>query len=118
MTERQPAGTHQVDHEGDGAVPAPRPAEPLRAVEDLHVRFRVRGRDVHAVNGLSYTLAEGETVAILGESGSGKSVAAQAVMGILDTPPARIERGSVRLRGEELPGMAERRRRESRGARS
>ncbi|TDC67292.1 ABC transporter ATP-binding protein, partial [Actinomadura sp. GC306] len=98
-------------------VPAPRPAEPLLAVDDLHVRFRVRGRDVHAVNGLSYTLAEGETVAILGESGSGKSVAAQAVMGILDAPPARIERGSVRLRGEELLGMPERRRREYRGER-
>ncbi|GAA0590538.1 ABC transporter ATP-binding protein [Actinomadura livida] len=99
------------------AVPAPRPAEPLLAVDDLHVRFRVRGRDVHAVNGLSYTLAEGETVAVLGESGSGKSVAAQAVMGILDVPPARIERGSVRLRGEELLGLPERRRREYRGER-
>ncbi|TQM68887.1 oligopeptide transport system ATP-binding protein [Actinomadura hallensis] len=102
---------------GDGTVPAPRPAEPLLAVEDLHVRFRVRGRDVHAVNGLSYTVSEGETVAILGESGSGKSVAAQAVMGILDVPPARIERGSVRLRGEELLGLPERRRREYRGER-
>ncbi|TDE38171.1 ABC transporter ATP-binding protein [Actinomadura sp. 6K520] len=99
------------------AVPAPRPAEPLLAVDDLHVRFRVRGRDVHAVNGLSYTLAEGETVAVLGESGSGKSVAAQAVMGILDVPPARIERGSVRLRGTELLGLPERRRREYRGER-
>ncbi|QKG27496.1 ABC transporter ATP-binding protein [Actinomadura verrucosospora] len=95
------------------------PAEPppLLAVEDLHVSFRVRGRDVRAVNGLSYTLAEGETVAILGESGSGKSVAAQAVMGILDTPPAEITGGSVRLRGEELLGLPERRRRGYRGDR-
>ncbi|MGP4028960.1 ABC transporter ATP-binding protein [Actinomadura sp. 3N407] len=101
----------------DGPVPAPRPDAPLLAVDDLHVGFRVRGKDVRAVNGLSYTLAEGETVAILGESGSGKSVAAQAVMGILDVPPARIERGSVRLRGEELLGLPERRRREYRGDR-
>ena len=43
----------------------------LLEVEDLHVLFRVRDRDVRAVNGLSYTLGEGETVAILGESGSG-----------------------------------------------
>ncbi|MGH3239679.1 MAG: ABC transporter ATP-binding protein, partial [Spirillospora sp.] len=98
-------------------VPAPRPDAPLLQVDDLHVRFRVRGQDVHAVNGLSYTLAEGETVAILGESGSGKSVAAQAVMGILDMPPARIERGSVRLRGEELLGLTDRRRREYRAER-
>ncbi|TDD38844.1 ABC transporter ATP-binding protein [Actinomadura sp. KC06] len=93
-------------------VPAPRPDDaPLLQVDDLHVSFRVRGQDVRAVNGLSYTLAEGETVAILGESGSGKSVAAQAVMGILDMPPASIGRGSVRLRGEELLGLPERRRR-------
>ncbi|MFC4053262.1 ABC transporter ATP-binding protein [Actinomadura syzygii] len=98
-------------------VPAPRPDAPLLEVDDLHVRFRVRGQDVHAVNGLSYTLDEGETVAILGESGSGKSVAAQAVMGILDVPPARIERGSVKLRGTELLGLPERRRREYRGDR-
>ncbi|MFC6883170.1 ABC transporter ATP-binding protein [Actinomadura yumaensis] len=90
---------------------------PLLAVDGLSVEFRVRGQDVRAVNGLSYTLAEGETVAILGESGSGKSVAAQAVMGILDTPPARITGGSVRLRGEELLGLPERRRREYRGER-
>ncbi|MER7546054.1 ABC transporter ATP-binding protein [Spirillospora sp. NPDC127506] len=95
----------------------PAPPPPLLRVDDLHVRFRVRGRDVHAVNGLSYTLDEGETLAILGESGSGKSVAAQAVMGILDVPPARVERGSVRLRGEELLGLPERRRRAYRGDR-
>ncbi|MFI0453095.1 ABC transporter ATP-binding protein [Actinomadura sp. 6N118] len=90
---------------------------PLLEVEDLHVRFKVRGQHVRAVNGLSYTLAEGETVAILGESGSGKSVAAQAVMGILDTPPAEITQGAVRLRGEELLGLPERRRRTYRGDR-
>ncbi|MBO2452669.1 ABC transporter ATP-binding protein [Actinomadura barringtoniae] len=89
--------------------------EPLLAVEDLSVQFRVRDQDVRAVNGLSYSLAEGETLAILGESGSGKSVAAQAVMGILDTPPARVTGGSVRLRGQELLDLPERRRRSFRG---
>ena len=89
---------------------------PLLEVEDLHVEFRARGSAVKAVNGLSYTLEEGETLAILGESGSGKSVAAQAVMGILDTPPARITGGSVRFRGTELLGMPEKKRRAYRGA--
>jgi oligopeptide transport system ATP-binding protein len=89
---------------------------PLLAVEDLHVEFRSRGRSVQAVNGLSYTLEEGETLAILGESGSGKSVAAQAVMGILDTPPAYVTKGSVRFRGTELLGMPEKKRRDYRGA--
>ncbi|WP_131763084.1 ABC transporter ATP-binding protein, partial [Actinomadura fibrosa] len=109
--------TEAMDGPGGAAHPAESEAEPLLRVDDLHVRFRVRDQDVHAVNGLSYTLAEGETVAILGESGSGKSVAAQAVMGILDTPPARITKGSVRLRGEELLGLPERRRRAYRGDR-
>jgi oligopeptide transport system ATP-binding protein len=90
----------------------------LLEVEDLHVEFRSRGRaPVKAVNGLSYALAEGETLAILGESGSGKSVAAQAVMGILDTPPAYVTKGSVRFRGTELLGLSEKKRRVYRGAR-
>jgi oligopeptide transport system ATP-binding protein len=89
---------------------------PLLEVEDLHVEFRSRGSSVRVVNGLSYTLHEGETLAILGESGSGKSVSAQAVMGILDTPPAHVTKGSVRFRGTELLGMPEKKRRAYRGA--
>ncbi|MGK5559077.1 ABC transporter ATP-binding protein, partial [Actinomadura kijaniata] len=100
----------------DDKEKTPRDA-PLLEVSDLRVEFTVRGRAFRAVDGLSYTLAEGETLAVLGESGSGKSVAAQAVMGILDVPPARITGGSVRLRGEELLGMPERRRRAYRGDR-
>jgi oligopeptide/dipeptide ABC transporter ATP-binding protein len=90
--------------------------EPVLAVEDLHVEFRPRGRTVHAVNGLSYELRAGETLAILGESGSGKSVSAQAVMGILDSPPAFITKGEVRFRGTNLLALPERRRRTYRGA--
>ncbi|RSN52065.1 ABC transporter ATP-binding protein, partial [Actinomadura sp. WAC 06369] len=113
MTTEPTAGPTEKPAEDPAGAPAPR----LLEVEDLHVTFRVRGREVRAVNGLSYGLGEGETVAILGESGSGKSVAAQAVMGILDGPHARVARGSVRLRGEELIGMPERRRRRYRGDR-
>ncbi len=78
------------------------PTKPLLEVEDLHVEFRIEDGTVQAVNGLSYSLDEGETLAILGESGSGKSVSAQAVMGILDTPPGFVTRGSVKFRGVEL----------------
>jgi oligopeptide transport system ATP-binding protein len=78
------------------------PNAPLLEVDDLHVEFRIQDGIVKAVNGLSYTLAKGETVAILGESGSGKSVSAQAVMGILDTPPGFVTKGSVSFRGVEL----------------
>ena len=78
------------------------PKAPLLEVDDLYVEFRIEDGTVQAVNGLSYALDRGETLAILGESGSGKSVSAQAVMGILDTPPGFVTRGSVKFRGVEL----------------
>ena len=67
------------------------------------------------LNGVGYHVDEGETLAVLGESGSGKSVTAQTVKGILDTPPGRITAGSVRFRGEELLGADPDRRRMLRG---
>jgi oligopeptide transport system ATP-binding protein len=91
------------------------PVEHLLEVEDLHVEFRTDYGVVRAVNGISYTLDAGETLAILGESGSGKSVSAQAVMGILDTPPGFVTQGSVRFRGRELLTMPEPDRRRVRG---
>ncbi len=88
---------------------------PLLEVSDLHVEFRTDHGVVNAVNGLSYTLARGETLAILGESGSGKSVSAQAVMGILDTPPGFVTNGEVRFRGVDLLTLDESERRRVRG---
>jgi oligopeptide transport system ATP-binding protein len=75
---------------------------PLLEVDDLRVEFRTRSGVVNAVNGISYSLAEGETLAILGESGSGKSVSAQAIMGILDMPPAHIPSGKIFFEGRDL----------------
>ena len=91
------------------------PNAPLLAVEDLQVEFRLQGGTVKAVNGLSYVLSERETVAILGESGSGKSVSAQAVMGIIDTPPGFVTGGSVRYRGVDLLRLPEDEHRKARG---
>jgi len=90
---------------------------PLLDVDNLHVEFRTRDAVVHAVNGVTYSLKAGETLAILGESGSGKSVSAQAVMGILDSPPGFITQGEIRFRGEDLLGMPEDQRRKIRGRR-
>jgi oligopeptide transport system ATP-binding protein len=87
----------------------------LLEVDDLAVEFRTRDGVVQAVNGVTYTLEAGETLAILGESGSGKSVSAQAIMGILDVPPAHISRGAVRYRGQDLLRMPEDERRRLRG---
>nr|WP_206323584.1 ABC transporter ATP-binding protein [Streptomyces sp. HNM0574] len=86
-------------------------------VRDLHVAFHTRDGVARAVNGVSYTVDEGETLAVLGESGSGKSVTAQAVMGILDMPPGRITGGEIRFEGEDLLRLPEEARRKVRGAR-
>jgi oligopeptide transport system ATP-binding protein len=94
------------------------PTAPLLAVDNLAVEFRIEAGVVRAVNGLSYRLDRGETIAILGESGSGKSVSAQAVMGILDTPPGFVTGGSVRFQGVELLDLPDKvRAGEVRGAR-
>ncbi|MGW4442720.1 ABC transporter ATP-binding protein [Streptomyces sp. NPDC004682] len=89
----------------------------LLDVRDLHVEFRTRDGVAKAVDGVSYTVDEGETLAVLGESGSGKSVTAQAVMGILDTPPARITGGQILFQGRDLLTLKEDERRRIRGAR-
>ena len=68
-----------------------------------------------AINGVSFTVREGETLAILGESGSGKSVTAQAIMGILDTPPGFITGGEVRYCSQNILTMDEETRRRMRG---
>ena len=78
----------------------------LLDVEDLHVEFRTRDGVAQAINGVNFTLDEGETLAVLGESGSGKSVTAQAIMGIIDTPPGHITGGDPAL-VRELAGIAD-----------
>ena len=71
------------------------------------MEFHTRDGIAKAVNGVSFSVGEGETLGILGESGCGKSVTAQAIMGILDTPPARLAGGQVRFRGVDLLQMNE-----------
>ena len=78
-------------------------AAPLLEVRDLCVTFESHEGDFAAVDAVSFDLVSGETLCVLGESGSGKSVTQMAVMGLLTTPPARIS-GSVRFRGTELIG--------------
>jgi len=90
--------------------------EPLLAVDNLRVEFAAR-RVVHAVRGLSYTIAPGETLGLVGESGSGKSVSALALLGLLPKRVGRITAGSVRFEGRELVGLPEEQLRHVRGAR-
>jgi oligopeptide transport system ATP-binding protein len=99
------------------ALPGLDPRAPLLAVDDLHVEFRTRDGVAKAVNGAGFHLAPGETLALLGESGCGKSVTAQAIMGILDSPPAHITRGRVLYRGVDLLQLSENDRRKVRANR-
>jgi oligopeptide/dipeptide ABC transporter ATP-binding protein len=88
----------------------------LLEVDDLYVEFRTRDGVAKAINGVSYTLDAGETLAVLGESGSGKSVTAQTIMGILDMPPGFITGGEIRYKGRDLLQMPEKERQKIRGA--
>ncbi len=80
---------------------------PLLDVRDLTVRFYTLDGVVHAVNGISYTLGEGETLGIVGESGCGKSVSVLALMRLIQEPPGRIEAGQALYRGEDLLRLTE-----------
>ncbi|WP_241838284.1 ABC transporter ATP-binding protein, partial [Streptomyces sp. TSRI0281] len=88
---------------------------PLLEVRDLHVEFHTRDGVAKAVNGVNYSVDAGETLAVLGESGSGKSVTAQAIMGILDMPPGRIPQGEIFFRGQDMLKMSYEERRKIRG---
>jgi oligopeptide/dipeptide ABC transporter ATP-binding protein len=89
------------------------PGAALLDVSDLRVQFRSRGRVVHAVQGVSFTVEPGRTLAIIGESGSGKTVSAYAVLGLLPRT-ARVS-GSIRFDGTELVGRSEKDLRDHRG---
>ncbi|MFJ9466982.1 ABC transporter ATP-binding protein [Streptomyces caniferus] len=88
----------------------------LLDVRDLRVEFRTRDGVAKAVNGVSYRVAPGQTLAVLGESGSGKSVTAQAVMGILDSPPGFVTGGEIIFQGRDLLTLSREERRRVRGA--
>ena len=79
--------------------------EPLLVVRDLHVEFATYGGVVQAVRGVDFEVARGQTLSIVGESGCGKSVTVQSIMGLIPTPPGRITAGSAKLGGVELLGL-------------
>jgi oligopeptide transport system ATP-binding protein len=87
------------------------PGEVLLKVDDLTVEFDTPRGPVRAVDGVSWQVRAGETLAILGESGSGKSVSTQALTGILEMPPGRIVSGTAEYRGADLIGMTVKERR-------
>jgi oligopeptide transport system ATP-binding protein len=88
--------------------------EPLLSVEDLQVRFWTRRGTVHAVNGISFDIAPGETLGIVGESGCGKSVTSLAILGLLSRN-GRVESGKAVFQGQDLVSQTDRTLRSVRG---
>ncbi len=92
-------------------------AEHVLEVQDLAVEFHTAQGTVHAVNGIGYHLDASETLAILGESGSGKSVQAAAIMNLIDSPPGYVTAGRVLYRGTDLLTLPDEARRQINGRR-
>jgi peptide/nickel transport system ATP-binding protein len=97
MTEPQPQAAHLLE------------------VRDLTVDFLSLGGAFRATNGVSFHVDAGETLVILGESGSGKSVSANAIMGLIDTPPGEICSGTITYRGKNLDDCSVEERRDLNG---
>ena len=79
-----------------------KPGDLLLSVRNLHVEFRTGNWVVNAVNGVTFEVRSGETLAVLGESGSGKSITFEAILGILDSPPGKITAGEALFEGHNL----------------
>ncbi|MCH9785844.1 MAG: ABC transporter ATP-binding protein, partial [Gammaproteobacteria bacterium] len=77
----------------------------LLEVSNLSVEFETYGGVVKAVRGVDFSVDAGEVLAIVGESGCGKSVTVQSIMGIIPMPPGKITGGSAKLKGEEILGL-------------
>lgn len=88
----------------------------LLEVRDLRVEFSTAQGTATAINGVNLGLEHGQSLGILGESGSGKSVTARTIMGLLDMPPAKIKGGQILLEGEDLLTASAKRRRQLTGA--
>ena len=81
--------------------------ERILDIDDLYVSFDTYAGEVHAVRGVTLHVDEGEVLAIVGESGCGKSVTAQTVMKLNPMPPARIPSGSITLCGKDIVATSE-----------
>src|SRR6056297_3382654 len=108
----RPMATTQVDRKG--AVPEPT-GKGLLEVQGLETQFHVKDRVYRAVGGVDLHVEKGECLGIIGESGSGKSVTALSLMGLVASPPGVITGGAVHYDGEDLIGAPYRRLRDMRG---
>lgn len=87
----------------------------LVRIENLHVSFNVGTTPLLAVRGLDLSVSTGVVHGLVGESGSGKTVTSKCIMGLLDTPPGEITKGSILFKGKEMIGLPPRELRKVRG---
>jgi oligopeptide/dipeptide ABC transporter ATP-binding protein len=87
--------------------PAAMPAQTILQIEDLQTHFFTALGTVRAVDGVSYSLASGETLGVVGESGCGKSVTALSILRLVANPPGRIVGGAIRFQGKNLLDLSE-----------
>src|SRR5881394_4056285 len=83
------------------------PAAPLLEVEDLRTHFFTRDGVVRAVDEVSFTIQPGETLALVGESGCGKSVTSLSILRLIASPPGRIVSGAIRFGGRDLLSLSD-----------
>src|SRR5580704_2990523 len=98
-----------------GACEAPPVSAPLLAIDDLRTHFFTRDGVVRAVDGVSFAVNAGETLAVVGESGCGKSVTALSILRLVPDPPGRIVGGALRFAGRDLLRLTESAMRDVRG---
>ena len=109
----RPLPTTLVNRKG----PVPPATDDLLAIQELETQFHVGKRIYKAVGGVSLAVKPGECLGVIGESGSGKSVTALSVMGLVASPPGVITGGAVRFQGEDLVGAPYEKLRQKRGDR-
>src|SRR5205807_255770 len=78
--------------------------EPVLSVCDLQIEFALRRGTLRAIDGVSFDIAKGEVLGVVGESGAGKSVTGAAIIGLID-PPGRIAGGSIALAGRRIDNL-------------
>ncbi|ARI75585.1 ABC transporter ATP-binding protein [Halobacillus mangrovi] len=89
--------------------------EKILDIQDLHVSFTTYGGEVQAVRGVNLELFRGETLAIVGESGCGKSVTANSIMKLIPSPPGKIKQGSIYFKGRDMTKLSDKEVRSIRG---
>lgn len=81
--------------------------QPFLSVRDLVVEYSMEGAAIHAVNGISFDLEKGKTLALVGETGAGKTSIAKAILRVLPDPPAKITNGQIYIDGQDILTLKE-----------